>query len=100
MTVWHRRDDHPEHHDDEAVSAESYRLRSDAWSAFYRFRLTTTDAKLIELGRSAIEGAARVSKAADEDDLNKRGDRARELLEDFVSAGARQFDSAPRPSAR
>src|SRR5215510_14984299 len=24
---WHRRDDHPEHHDDEAVSAESYRLR-------------------------------------------------------------------------
>jgi hypothetical protein len=83
-----RRVDHPQHLDYEAVSAESYRLRSTAWSAFYRFGLITADLQLIKLGRSTMEAAADVSKAANEDDLNKRGDLARQRVEKFVAAAA------------
>lgn len=91
---WYRRHEHPQRRDPEDVRNESYRLRSAAWSAFYRFRLTTTDAELTELGWAAAEEAAHVADAADEKDVHDRGERARALLEEFVTAAARQFERA------
>lgn len=89
---WYRRHEHPQQADPEDARAESYRLRSVAWSAFYRFRLTTANAELTNLGWSAVEEAAHVAKGADENDLRERGERARALLEDFVTAAAQQFN--------
>jgi hypothetical protein len=89
---WHRRHEDPQQLDADDARTESYRLRSIAWSAFYRFRLTTADAALTELGWSAVEEAAHVAKATDEADLRERGERARALLEEFVTVAARQFE--------
>jgi hypothetical protein len=89
---WYRRQEHPQQRDPDDARTESYRLRSIAWSAFYRFRLTTADNELTKLGWSAVEEAAHVANATDEADLRERGERARALLEDFVTVAARQFD--------
>jgi hypothetical protein len=89
---WYRRQEHPQHMDPEDVRTESYRLRSVAWSAFYRFRLTTTDPELTQLGWTAVESAAHVANATDEADVRTRGEQARELLEKFVTAAAKQLD--------
>lgn len=75
------------------MRTESYRLRSAAWSAFYRFRLTTADNELTKLGWSAVEEAAHVANATDEAELRERGERAREFLEDFVAVAARQLEA-------
>jgi len=91
---WYRRQEHPDQMVPQDVRSESYRLRSVAWSAFYRFRLTTTDPALTKLGWSAVEEAAHVAHAADEADLRERGERARALLEEFVAAAARQFSGS------
>ena len=89
---WYRRQEHPQHLDPEDVRTESYRLRSVAWSAFYRFRLTTTDPELTQMGWTAIESAAHVANATDETDMRERGEQARELLEKFVTTAAKQLD--------
>jgi hypothetical protein len=89
---WYRRHEDPQQRDPDDVRTESYRLRSIAWSAFYRFRLTSPDNELTKLGWSAVEEAAHVANATDEADLRERGERARVLLEDFVTLASRQFD--------
>lgn len=89
--VWHRHHEHPQQADLREVRDEAYRLRSTAWSSYYRFRLTATDSHLSTLGWSAVEQTAQVAQAADEADLRLRGERARKLLEEFVATAARQF---------
>jgi hypothetical protein len=89
---WYRREEDPQQMVPEDIRNESYRLRSAAWSAFYRFRLTTTDAELTRLAWTAVDAAADVDHATDRDNLRERGDRARTLLEEFVAAAALQFD--------
>lgn len=89
--LWHRRHEHSQQVDSGDVRDDSYRLRSTAWSAYYRFRITTTDAQLTTLGWSAVDQTAQVARATDEADLRSRGERARELLEEFVVTAAHHF---------
>ena len=98
---WHRlhgRLQHLQNEGGEDPRYESYRMRSVAWSAFYRFRLTNADHELSALGWSAADEAAHVARAEDEADLRERGERARDLLEEFVTKASRHFD-VPQPAA-
>jgi hypothetical protein len=97
---WYRRHENSEKIDPDEVRTESYRLRSVAWSAYYRFSLTCTDAQLTGLAWSAVEQAAHVEKAADEERLRERGDQARAVLEKFVIAAARQFTQTAEPASQ
>jgi hypothetical protein len=91
---WYRRQEHPLQRDPDDARTEYYRLRSIAWSAYYRFRLTTANNELTKLGWPAVEETAHVANATDEADLRERGERAPELLEEFVAVAARQFDGS------
>jgi hypothetical protein len=93
---WYRRREPPDQLDSGHARDESYRLRSAAWSAFYRFRLTTRDTDLTSLGWTAVEEAAHISTAAIEAELRANGERARDLLDQFVAAAAAQFTDGPR----
>jgi hypothetical protein len=91
---WYRLRENPQQMVPADVRTESYRLRSAAWSAFYRFRLTNTDAELAQLGSTVVEAAANITHATDEADMRERGEHARMLLEVFVIAAARRFESS------
>ena len=63
--------------DQSGIRAESTRLRSVAWTAFYRFKLTSPDQQLTELAALAVEEALGVADASDKMDLKTRSERAR-----------------------
>ncbi|HUB40430.1 MAG TPA: hypothetical protein VMA72_16390 [Streptosporangiaceae bacterium] len=63
-------------------------MRSLAWSAFYRFRLTSPGEELSRLARQAVEETMDVSDAADKADLKRRSEQARRRIDDFASAAA------------
>lgn len=70
------------------IRAESSRLRSIAWSAFYRFKLTSPDERLTTLARKAVEEALDVTDASDKVDLKKRSEQARVRIEEFITVAA------------
>jgi hypothetical protein len=87
--------------DRSAVIAESSRLRSVAWSAFYRFKLTTPDGELTKLAERAVEETVDVSDADDKDDLKRRSEQARKRIDDFTCAAAEYLEAtATRPGDR
>ena len=77
--------------------AESSRLRSVAWTAFYRFRLTSPDQRLTELAARAVQGALDVADASDPEDLKDRSERARSRIEKFTSTAARRLEAGAWP---
>jgi hypothetical protein len=79
--------------DRSSIRAESSRLRSVAWTAFYRFRLTSPDQQLTKLATRAVEEALDVADADDKVDLKKRSERARARIDDFVRAAATQLEA-------
>ena len=87
MTV----EDH--HLDRSSIRAESSRLRSVAWTAFYRFKLTSPDQQLTNLATRAVEEASDVADASDKVDLKKRSERARARIDEFISAAATYLEA-------
>jgi hypothetical protein len=82
--------------DRSSIRAESSRLRSIAWTAFYRFKLTSPDQQLTNLATRAVEEAFDVADASDREDLKKR---ANELGYGSMSSLAPQpVSSRPRRS--
>lgn len=78
--------------DRSGIRAESSRLRSVAWTAFYRFKLTSQAEQLTHLARRAVEGALDVADASDKADLKKRSEHARARIDDFISAAAAHLE--------
>jgi hypothetical protein len=79
--------------DQSSIRAESTRLRSVAWTAFYRFKLTSPDQLLADLARGAVEEALNVADASNQVDLKTRSERARARIDDFVSAAATHLEA-------
>jgi hypothetical protein len=90
---WHRRRSEEYQRDPEGVRAKSSRLRSTAWSAFYRFKLTSNDEELTSLAKQAVEAAAHVYDARNSADLQKRSERARACIDDFITSAACYLES-------
>lgn len=82
------------------IIAESSRLRSVTWTAFYRFKLTSPDAELTEFARGAVEDAFDVADASDKADLKARSEQARARIDAFISTAAKQLDEISVSSVR
>ncbi len=82
------------------IIAESSRLRSVTWTAFYRFKLTSPDAELIELATRAIEDALDVADASVKADLKTRSEQARARIDVFISTAAKQLEDTSVSSVR
>jgi hypothetical protein len=72
--------------------AESSRLRSVAWTAFYRFKLTSPDQQLTDLAERAVQAALGVADAHNREDLKDRSEQARSRIEKFTSTAAAQLE--------
>jgi hypothetical protein len=88
--------------DRSSTEAESSRLRSVAWAAFYRVKLTSLESKLIDLAELAVKDALDVADADDKVDLKARSELARARIDDFIKSaaiylGAATLGSVPRP---
>ncbi len=79
--------------DHSSIRAESTRLRSVAWTAFYRFKLTSPDQQLTDLATRAVEEALDVADGSDKVDLRTRSERARARIDDFISAAAAHLEA-------
>lgn len=77
-----------------SIRAESSRLRSVAWTAFYRFKLTSPHQQLTNLATRTVEEAFDVADANDREDLKKRSERARARIDELISATASQLEAA------
>lgn len=99
--LWHRSHEFDTYEfrqaDPADARSETYRLRSGAWSAFYRFMLTTDDTGLVNMGWTAVEEAAHVAKATTEEELRERGEGARARIDGFVAAAARHLNGSATP---
>lgn len=94
MDRWHRSlSDRAYRTDPREARAESYRMLASAWSAFYRFRLTTSDAHLNTLAAQALEAAAQLSDAADDADLRQQAEQAGTRIDAFVTAAAHYLEA-------
>ncbi|HLV59235.1 MAG TPA: hypothetical protein VKY81_10275 [Natronosporangium sp.] len=67
---------------------EAYRLRATAWHAYFRLKLLCGDEGLLAKATSAVEAAAGMHEARDDAELRSRGETAKRLLDDFVTAAA------------
>jgi heme exporter protein D len=88
---WNRRVESPDGVESVEVRQESYRLRGEAWNAFFRLKLVAdpaSEAAIMKHAEEAVQAAASVSKAPDAVELRERGERARQLLETFVEVAA------------
>jgi hypothetical protein len=88
---WNRRAESPDGIEPVGVRQESYRLRGEAWNAFFRLKLVADpvqEAGIMKQAEEAVQAAAGVSKASDAVELGKRGERAREVLEAFVDVAS------------
>lgn len=74
--------------DRSSIRTESSRLRSVAWTAFYRFKLTSPDVRLTHLATRAVEDAFDVADADDKADLKKRSEQARARIDEFITFAA------------
>jgi hypothetical protein len=81
--------------DRSAVKAEASRLRSVMWSTLYRFRLTSPGVQLTGLAEDAAKEAVNLEDARDRADLSARSVRARERLDEFVTAAAEGLGQNP-----
>ena len=68
-------------------------MLASAWSASYRFRLTTPDAHLNTLAAQALEAAAQLSDAADEADLRQQAEHAGTRIDAFVTAATHYLEA-------
>jgi hypothetical protein len=83
-------DDQP---DRSAIRAEASRQRSVAWTAFYRFKLTSPDEQLTDLATRAVEEALDVADGSDKRDLKGRSERTRARIDEFIIAAAAYLDA-------
>jgi hypothetical protein len=79
--------------DQSSIRAESTRLRSVAWTTFYRFKLTSPDQELTNLATRAVEEALDVADASDKVDLKTRSERARARIDDFINAAGTHLEA-------
>lgn len=86
--------------DRSSIRAESSRLRSVAWTAFYRFKLTSPEDQLTNLAEQAVEEAFDVADASDKADLKKRSEQARARIDEFISAAANHLHDQSASPAR
>jgi len=86
--------------DRSSIRAESTRLRSVAWTAFYRFKLTSPDQQLTNLATQAVEEAFGVADASDKVDLKKRSERARARIDEFISVAATHLEAGSASPVR
>ncbi len=88
---WNQRVESPDGSEPVEVRQESYRLRAEAWNAFFRLKLVADpaeDVAVVKQAEQAVEAAAGVSKAASLGELRDRGERARQALDAFVHAAS------------
>lgn len=74
--------------DRSGIRSESSQLRSAAWSAFYRFKLTSPSEQLTALALQAITEAGEIADADDRADLSRRSEQARKYIDRFITAAA------------
>lgn len=65
---------------------ESYRLRSLALQTLYRVRLVADRSDIADLADRAMQCTSNIHKANSDDELNRRGEQARQAVEDFIDA--------------
>lgn len=83
---WHREQENPQGAPFISARDESYQLRSKAMAAMCRVELIGDDTTLSQLAERALNAAAEIHKATDEDDTARRGEKSRLALEDFLMA--------------
>jgi hypothetical protein len=74
--------------DRSSLRAESTRLRTVEWTAFYRFKLTSPDEQLTNLARRAVEEALDVADASNKVELKAQSERARAYIDEYISVVA------------
>jgi hypothetical protein len=74
--------------DRSSIRAESTRLRSVAWTAFYRFKLASPDHQLTTLATRAVEEALDVADASNKVDLKTRSEQARARIDELINTAA------------
>jgi hypothetical protein len=74
--------------DRSAIRAESSQLRSVAWTAFYRFRLTAPSEHLERLALQALQASLDLTDASDKAELRRRSEQARAGIDEFITAAA------------
>jgi hypothetical protein len=79
--------------DRSSIRAESSRLRSVAWTAFYRFKTDIAGPATHQSRHTAVEEAFDVVDASDKVDLKKRSEQARARIDEFISAAASQLEA-------
>jgi hypothetical protein len=79
--------------DQSSIRTESTRLRSVAWTAYYRFKLTSPDQLLADLATRAVEEALDVADGSDMADLRTRSERARARINEFINAAATYLEA-------
>jgi len=92
---WYRRQEDPEKMTPIEARNQSYCTRTATWGAFYRLRLITADTELTRLAWLAVDEAAHIHLAETETELHERGERVRDLLEQFVATAADIFCDGP-----
>ena len=84
---WHREQEDPVGVPFISARDESYQLRAKATAAMCRVQLVGGDTELGQLAERALNITTEVHKAADEEDRETRGEKARLAVQDFL-AGA------------
>jgi hypothetical protein len=88
---WHRHQEEPEGKAFIAARDEYYRLYAEARNAQLKLRLLTGDRSLVQLAHDAVERATEIKDADTEPERAKRGERAKDALDAFVTAAAAQL---------
>lgn len=83
---WNRRQESPDGMDPVPIREESYRLRAQAWNAYFKVKLVAEDPVLVALADTAVRTTAEVSDAEDVSDLHHRGHASRSILNQFIDA--------------
>ncbi|MFB9830785.1 hypothetical protein [Actinoallomurus acaciae] len=85
---WHRHKEDPSSGAYIDARTESYRLKAIARQTTFRVRLLTSDRKLIARVNEIMRITEDLHKAAGNDDLTARGDRAQQLVDEFIDAAS------------
>jgi hypothetical protein len=90
---WHRHDEDPLSPAYVDARTESYRLKAIARQAMFRVKLLSDDHGLVARADEIMKITEDLHHAADSKELQARGDRARQIVDDFISAASVQVQN-------
>jgi len=87
---WHLEQADPRSPQFVSAREASYQRRADATAALCRVHLISSDPRLDEVAQAALDAAAEIHVAQDEQDRERRGEKARLALDRFL------YDASPQ----